>query len=59
MKNISKLWGMALLAFVLIMATPHTSTAQSNDDQYISDQEFYDQLSPYGTWVNDPNYGDV
>ncbi|MDB5060238.1 MAG: hypothetical protein JWP67_81, partial [Mucilaginibacter sp.] len=59
MKNINKLGGIILLAFVLILAAPHKSTAQGGNGQYISDQEFYDQLSPYGAWVSDPNYGDV
>jgi hypothetical protein len=59
MKKINKLWGMALLAFVLILTAPHKSVAQGGNGQYISEQEFYDQLSPYGAWVSDPNYGDV
>jgi hypothetical protein len=59
MKKINKLWGMALLAFVLILTAPHKSIAQGGNGQYISEQEFYDQLSPYGAWVSDPNYGDV
>ncbi|MDB5287349.1 MAG: hypothetical protein JWR05_2298 [Mucilaginibacter sp.] len=50
---------MAFLAFALILAAPHKSTAQGGNGQYISEQEFYDQLSPYGAWVSDPNYGDV
>ncbi|WP_158989844.1 DUF6600 domain-containing protein [Mucilaginibacter sp. L196] len=42
------------LAFMLFM--PNKGKAQ---DGYISDQEFYDQLAPYGTWVQDDYYGDV
>ncbi len=28
-------------------------------DDYVSLQQFYDELSPYGTWINDPQYGYV
>ncbi len=47
---------MGLLAFMLIALAPGKSTAQG---QYISDQDFYDNLSPYGVWVYDPQYGDM
>ncbi len=45
---------MFALAFMLFV--PNKGKAQ---DGYISDQEFYDQLAPYGTWVQDDYYGDV
>jgi hypothetical protein len=38
-----------------ILATTKNSTAQA----HISFQVFYDQLSPYGSWVSYPNYGYV
>lgn len=47
---------MGLMAFMLIALAPGKSTAQG---QYISDQDFYDNLSPYGVWVYDPQYGDM
>ena len=57
MKNIKKIWGIGLVAFILIISAPRKTMAQEGG--YISDQEFYDELQPYGTWVNDPQYGNV
>jgi hypothetical protein len=56
MKILNKIWGVSLLALLLIVAAPHISKAQ---DESISEQDFYDELAPYGTWVSDPQYGDV
>lgn len=56
MKILNKIWGVSLLALLLIVAAPHISKAQ---DEYISEQDFYDELAPYGTWVSDPQCGDV
>lgn len=47
---------MALVAFMLMALAPGKSIAQG---QYISNQNFYDNLSPYGVWVYDPQYGDM
>ena len=47
---------MGVLACALIILAPGKSIAQG---QYISDQDFYDNLSPYGVWVYDPQYGDM
>ena len=33
------------------------NTAVAQTDAYVSYQEFYDGLSPYGQWINDPAYG--
>ncbi|MDN3551140.1 DUF6600 domain-containing protein [Mucilaginibacter aquaedulcis] len=52
-----KICGLGLIAFLIMLAAPNKARAQEGD--YVSDQEFYDELDPYGTWVNDPNYGDV
>jgi hypothetical protein len=57
MKNLKKIWGIALVAFLLIVSAPHKTMAQ--EGEYISDQEFYDELQPYGTWIYDPQYGNV
>jgi hypothetical protein len=57
MKILNKIWGTGLLAILLILAAPKHSKAQGGE--YISDQEFYDDLEPDGTWVNDPQYGNV
>jgi hypothetical protein len=47
----------SVLAVMLLVAMP-LSKAQAQDD-YVSYQTFYDELSPYGQWVNDPQYGNV
>jgi hypothetical protein len=57
MKSLKKIWGIALVAFLLIISAPHKTMAQ--EGEYISDQEFYDELQPYGTWIYDPQYGNV
>ncbi|MDP9080047.1 MAG: hypothetical protein M3O71_21690 [Bacteroidota bacterium] len=57
MKAINKIWGTALLAILLLSAAPIHSKAQ--EGEYISDQQFYDDLDPDGTWVSDPQYGNV
>ncbi|MDB5141187.1 MAG: hypothetical protein JWR12_3103 [Mucilaginibacter sp.] len=57
MKILKKIFGVCILAGFLLLAYPNKSRAQGGD--YISDQEFYDDLQPYGTWVDDPQYGNV
>jgi hypothetical protein len=57
MKTLNKILGISLLAVSLILAAPTVSKAQEGGN--ISDQEFYDNLQPYGTWVSDPDYGHV
>jgi len=57
MKTLSKICGIFLLAVSLILSIPFKSHAQ--DGSNISDQEFYDNLQPYGTWISDPDYGNV
>lgn len=47
---------LALMVSVLSI-TPKVSFAQ--DDQPVTLQTFYDQLAPYGQWVNYPPYGNV
>jgi hypothetical protein len=54
MKHLKKIWGIGLLALLLIFIPSSKSRAQD-----ISSQDFYDNLAPYGTWVSDPQYGDV
>jgi hypothetical protein len=56
MKTLNKIWGISLLAILLSLAAPGKSMAQGG---YISDQEFYDDLQPYGTWIDDPQYGNI
>ena len=56
MRTFNKLIGIAALAVMLLLTMPLTGKAQGD---YISDQEFYDELQPYGTWISDPRYGNV
>lgn len=57
MKTLHKLFSIGAMAFLFMLMAPHKSMAQ--DDGYVSDQEFYDDLQQYGTWVQDDQYGDV
>ena len=57
MKTLNKLLATGTMALLLMLMAPHKSMAQ--DDGYVSDQEFYDELQQYGTWVQDDQYGDV
>ena len=52
-KNIFRL----LMLFALMVALPYKTRAQEGGE--ISFQTFYDQLQPYGTWVDDATYGNV
>jgi len=56
MRTLNKLIATGFMAFLLMLMAPHKSMAQEG---YVSDQEFYDNLSQYGTWVQDDQYGDV
>ncbi len=56
MKSLIK-WMSGVMVAVMLLALPATK-AQAQDD-YVSYQTFYDELSPYGQWVNDPQYGNV
>ncbi|MDN3667855.1 hypothetical protein QWY93_00680 [Echinicola jeungdonensis] len=48
--------GMVILAFVMAsFIFPKTAKADSRIG--VSFQVFYDELAPYGDWVNDPRYG--
>src|SRR6202012_4379698 len=54
MKKLIKIWNIGLLAFLVLAFAPHKTKAQD-----ITEQDFYDELSQYGTWISDPQYGDV
>lgn len=48
------------LAFFLLALLPSmTSMAQREYDEEVTLQTFYDELEPYGQWVDDPEYGYV
>ena len=56
MKSTMRIFAL-LLAFILFSGIfPKEASAQEAD---VSFQVFYDQLSPYGQWVDYPNYGYV
>ncbi|MDP9047125.1 MAG: hypothetical protein M3N14_03250, partial [Bacteroidota bacterium] len=57
MRILKKIWSIGMLSALLLTALPGKTHAQ--EGRYISNQEFYDYLQPYGTWVEDPEYGDV
>lgn len=56
MKNIIKLPAIVLGLMLLLTGTSQRVVAQDED---ISLQSFYDELSPYGTWIQDSQYGYV
>ena len=64
MKRILKI---AAFAFVMVLGSSLRNTASAQYDQYdqynndneVSYQTFYDELSPYGQWIDYPEYGYV
>lgn len=56
MKNFIKLPAIVLGLLLLLTGTSQKVMAQDED---ISLQSFYDELSPYGTWIQDSQYGYV
>lgn len=56
MKNMIKLPAIVLGLMLLLTGTTQKVMAQGDD---VSLQSFYDELSPYGTWIQDPQYGYV
>ena len=57
MTTLKNFFTIGAMAFLFMLMTPHKAMAQ--DDGYVSDQEFYDDLQNYGTWVQDDQYGNV
>ena len=56
MKNMIKLPVIVLGLMLLLTGTTQKVMAQDED---VSMQTFYDELSPYGSWIQDPQYGYV
>ena len=56
MKNLPKI---SVVLFLLLNYSCATQSPVSAQRGYVSTQIFYDQLSPYGEWVDYPNYGYV
>jgi hypothetical protein len=57
MKNMIKL--PAIMLGLMLLLTGISQKVLAQDDGDISLQTFYDELSPYGTWIQDPQYGYV
>jgi len=55
-KNINRVLSIALLSIALMTGAQQQAKAQ---DITVSYQTFYDNLSPYGQWIYDPEYGNV
>ncbi len=49
----------AMIQTTVYQPTPQPVYADNYNDQPQTDQVFYDELSPYGTWINYPDYGYV
>jgi hypothetical protein len=56
MKAKNKLLALFIILIIALTASSKKLSAQQNN---ISFQVFYDQLSPYGQWVDNPDYGSV
>ena len=56
MKPFIKISGILILVILFFIIVPVRATAQQPSISY---QVFYDQLSPYGQWVDYPSYGYV
>ena len=55
-KLMNSLVAVTFLSMLLVVSAGSKARAQ---DVTVSYQEFYDELSPYGQWVYDPEYGNV
>ncbi|MCX6175518.1 MAG: hypothetical protein NTZ27_12265 [Ignavibacteriales bacterium] len=51
-----RIFALVITLYLVSAIFPGQISAQQNDVNY---QEFYDQLSPYGQWIEDNNYGYV
>ena len=56
MKNFYKIF---VLFFVLLNYSCAIQSPVSAQQGYVNNQVFYDQLSPYGQWIDNPDYGYV
>jgi len=54
MKHLNKFLAIFLLLFIFFTINPKQLKAQDASDNF---QIFYDDLSPYGQWIDYPNYG--
>jgi hypothetical protein len=61
-KKIIRMKTIYKIALIVILALTYTCTIQrpvSAQGEYVNFQVFYDQLSPYGEWIDYPDYGYV
>lgn len=56
MKTLKKT-GLSLLTAIALIAIAATNTAKAQPGMSVSFQLFYDELAPYGEWIDDPEYG--
>jgi hypothetical protein len=56
MKKLIRVFALIFTLNIVFAVFPAKISAQQNDVNF---QEFYDQLSPYGQWIDDYNYGYV
>ena len=56
MKTLLRISVLFLIINMGLWISPHKASAMHSNFSF---QLFYDQLSPYGTWVNNPDYGYV
>jgi len=56
MKQLIRIFALVIILNIVTAILPERISAQPNDSNY---QEFYDQLSPYGQWVETSDYGYV
>jgi len=55
----NNLYKISVVVFVMLSYSCATQSPVSAQGGYVNSQVFYDQLSPYGEWVDYPNYGYV
>jgi len=48
-----------MFLFVLLLVQPVSRCAAQYDEDYISYDDFYQGLAPYGQWIEDPQFGYV
>lgn len=51
--------GTLLLALICALSFFIATKAHAQDDAYVSYNDFYENLAPYGQWIEDPQYGYV
>ncbi len=53
------IFGLLSISFLSMMLIVTTGSKAQAQDVSVSYQDFYDQLAPYGQWIDDPDYGSV